>query len=93
MPLTHRFIVEGYDGNHGFVKRSFKDRKSALRLAAKLLDVEVYDSKEKNYIFGTTAFVKAFVQAEREKYGRGRYSSIGERDERGNFVSKEKRVL
>jgi hypothetical protein len=65
MSLRHRFVLEGHDPRNGFVRRSFKSRKFALELAKKLLDTEVYDQKDKKYIYGTSSFYKRILIAEK----------------------------
>jgi hypothetical protein len=65
MSLTHRFTIEGYDPRNGSVRRSYKSRKYAIELAKKLLDVEVYDTKDKKYIYGTSDFYKRILLAEK----------------------------
>lgn len=52
-----RYRVEGHmDGT--FCKSVFKTKVPALRFANRLSDVEVFDMKEKKYIYGTSKFYR-----------------------------------
>ena len=60
-----RYRVEGHkDGT--FCKSVFKSRAPALKFANKLSDVEVFDLKEKKYIYGTSKFYRDLQRKELE---------------------------